>query len=275
MCRLFGFRSAIPSQVHSSLMSAENALGVQSEKHPDGWGVAYYLAGSPHLIKSAAAAYDDRLFKRVSGIVSSQTVIAHVRRATVGDKTLINCHPFQYGRWVMAHNGEIEQYDQVKDELVQLVDPRLRRFILGDTDSEAIFYLFLTYLSRREELHRPGADIENVSASLRQTIETIQEMTDAHKLPKPSLTLCVTDGVLMVASRYGKELHRSTYKQNCPDREICPSLTYECENPSKTGYVSHFILSSEPLQGHNIWEALDDRAIIGCDWRMHSHEWRM
>jgi glutamine amidotransferase len=256
-------------------MSAENALGVQSEAHPDGWGVAYYVAGSPHLIKSSAAAYDDRLFKRVSGIVSSQTVVAHVRRATVGEKTLINCHPFQYGRWVMAHNGEIEGYDKVKDELIQLVDPRLRRFILGDTDSETIFYLFLTYLSRKEELHRPGADIENVSASLRETIETIQEIANTHQLSDPLLTLCVTDGILMVASRYGKELHRSSYKKRCPERDTCPSLTFECENPSKTGYVSHFILSSEPLQGHNVWEPLVDGDVIGCDWRMHSHQWRM
>jgi NAD(P)-dependent dehydrogenase (short-subunit alcohol dehydrogenase family) len=172
-------------------------------------------------------------------------------------------------------NGVLHTAGLVKDELIQLVDPRLRRFILGDTDSEAIFYLFLTYLSRKEELHRPGADIENVSASMRETIETIQEMANTHQLKDPLLTLCVTDGILMVASRYGKELHRSSYKKRCPERDTCPSLTFECENPSKTGYVSHFILSSEPLQGHNVWEPLADGDVIGCDWRMHSHQWRM
>jgi hypothetical protein len=38
MCRIFGFRSVIQSQVHRSLVSADNALMIQGERHPDGWG---------------------------------------------------------------------------------------------------------------------------------------------------------------------------------------------------------------------------------------------
>ena len=34
MCRLFGFKSIIKSKVHSSLLHAENALGIQSVDHP-------------------------------------------------------------------------------------------------------------------------------------------------------------------------------------------------------------------------------------------------
>lgn len=275
MCRLFGFRSVILSQVHSSLMSAENALGVQSLAHPDGWGVAYYVAGAPHIIKSAEAAYDDRLFKRVSGIVSSDTVVAHVRKATVGESTVLNSHPFQHGRWVMAHNGQIEQFAEVRDDLRALIAPRLRRFVLGDTDSEVIFYLFLTYLARLEELHRAGADIEHVSDSLRQTIDTVSELTVAHGLPDPLLTIIITDGTLLVASRFGKELHQSMHKRSCPESASCPSYAFECENASKTGYVSHFILSSEPLQGMNVWQALPDGAVVGCDWRMRAHAWAL
>ena len=38
MCRLFGFRSVIQSQVHRSLVDADNALGQQSVRHQDGCG---------------------------------------------------------------------------------------------------------------------------------------------------------------------------------------------------------------------------------------------
>ena len=31
-------------------MAADNALGTQSEQHPDGWGVAHYIDGAPHLV---------------------------------------------------------------------------------------------------------------------------------------------------------------------------------------------------------------------------------
>ena len=59
MCRLFGFRSVIPSQVHRSLLAAENALGVQSNQHRDGWGVAFYVDGSPHVTRSPLTAVGD------------------------------------------------------------------------------------------------------------------------------------------------------------------------------------------------------------------------
>src|SRR6187455_645378 len=146
MCRLFGFRSVIPSQVHRSLLAAENALGVQSNLHPDGWGVAFYVDGSPHITKNAATALSDSLFHRLSGVVSSETVLAHVRKATQGKNSVLNCHPFQYGRWTFAHNGDIPTFERDRERLIAEIDPRLRRFVLGDTDSEVIFFMLLSRL---------------------------------------------------------------------------------------------------------------------------------
>ena len=34
------------------------------------------------------------------------------------------------------------------------------------------------------------------------------------------------------------------------------------------GFVSHLLLSSEPLQGDNVWRAMTPGEIIGADWRM-------
>ena len=110
MCRLFGFRSVIASQVHQSLIEAENALGTQSDEHPDGWGVAFYVDKAPHVTRSPATALGDQLFHRLSGVVSSETVLAHVRKATQGENTVLNCHPFQHGPWTFGHNGEIAGY---------------------------------------------------------------------------------------------------------------------------------------------------------------------
>ncbi|MFW5921639.1 MAG: class II glutamine amidotransferase, partial [Polyangiales bacterium] len=117
MCRLLGFRSVIPSQVHRSLVDADNALGNQSNEHPDGWGVAFYVDGAPHITRSPTRALGDQLFHRVSGVVSSETVLAHVRRATVGEVSVLNCHPFQHGKWVFAHNGEIKHFERHRDAL--------------------------------------------------------------------------------------------------------------------------------------------------------------
>lgn len=267
MCRLFGFRSVIPSQVHRSLVAADNALAVQSERHPDGWGVAFYVDGSPHLTKSAAGAMDDALFRRVSGVVSSETVVAHIRKATQGNLTVLNSHPFQYGRWVMAHNGDIPSFAASRAKLEEAIAPRLRRFILGETDSERVFFLFLTELSRFGELSgRFG--LEEVVPALAAAVKTVRELADDSE-HRSLLTLLVTNGQTMAAHHGGKELYFSTWKRRCADRDTCPSLSKSCESAMASGgSVNHLLIASEPLQGENVWESLGEGDIVGVDWRM-------
>ena len=268
MCRLFGFRSVIQSQVHRSLIDADNALGAQSTDHRDGWGVAFYVDGAPHITRSPTTAIDCALFQRVSGIVASETVLAHVRRATNGENSVLNCHPFQYGKWVMAHNGDIQDFPKHREELVRRVAPRLRRYILGETDSEVLFFLFLTQLSQHGPLSgRIG--VEEATMALRSTLEDVREICDVDPSKESSLlTTIVTDGTTMVAAEGGKELFWSTYKTRCGDRDTCPSLSPECEAPSESGYVNHLIFSSEVILGENIWLPLESGELIGVDWRM-------
>jgi glutamine amidotransferase len=269
MCRLFGFRSVIPSQVHASLLAAENALGAQSNAHPDGWGVAYYVDGSPHVTKSPTHALGDKLFHRLSGLVSSETVLAHVRKATQGDKGLLNCHPFQFGRWVFAHNGDIPHFAAgLAPRLREEIAPRLRRFVLGDTDSETIFFIFLSLLERYAPLsQRP--ELGDVVAAVQATLERVRAICEPSATGAPILlTFIVTDGDVMVATHGGKELSFSTHKRRCPDRDTCPSLAAACENPSLDGRVNHLIVSSERLQGSNVWEELALGDILAVDARM-------
>ena len=274
MCRLFGFRSVITSQVHRSLVSADNALMRQSEAHPDGWGVAYYVAGYPHVVKSVSSAVSDSLFRRVSGVVASETVIAHLRKATVGKLSIINSHPFQYGNWIFAHNGQIPDFEKYREMLVEKISPRYRRFILGDTDSEVIFYLLISNMAHHFDVHRKGTDLEELEAAVKDTIEEIHEVTQMDcyspegQEKKFFLTFLLTNGHLMLAHQGGKELYYSTFKERCPERETCPSFAPCCEAISRGGFVNHFIVSSEPLQGENVWLEMSPGDIAAVDWRM-------
>ncbi|KAI9032075.1 putative glutamine amidotransferase type 2 [Hyaloraphidium curvatum] len=271
MCRLFGFRSVIPSQVHRSLMAADNALAVQSQRHPDGWGVGYFIDGVPHLVKSSASALDDALFRRVSGVVSSETVIAHVRKATQGSLGVLNSHPFQHGRWVLAHNGDVPNFSAVRSRLDDEIAPRLRRFILGETDSERIFFLFLSELARHGDPAGP-LSLEAVIPALRATVATVRSIADpplSGEGKRSLLTLLVTNGTTMAAHQGGKELFFSTWKRRCGDRDVCPSLAACCEAPASVGgKINHLLIASEPLQGENVWEEMDEGDIVGVDWRM-------
>jgi glutamine amidotransferase len=266
MCRLFGFRSVIPSQVHKSLLAAENALGVQSNRHPDGWGVAFYVDGAPHVTRSPMTALGDALFHRVSGVVASETVLAHVRKATQGQNSVLNCHPFQYGRWTGAHNGDIANFPEKREALIAEVSPKLRRYVLGDTDSEVVFFMFLSRLAEVGPLageHR----MSDVIAALSKTVARVRELCDDER-HTALLTLMVTDGTRLVATQGGRSLYLSTYKKRCSDRDTCASLSPECEGPSQSGQVNHFIVASEPLQGENVWLELDPGDIVGVDHAM-------
>lgn len=273
MCRLFGFRSVIPSQVHSSLVAADNALSVQSNQHPDGWGVAYYVDGAPHLTRSPMTAVSDALFHRLSGVVSSETVLAHVRQATQGQNNVLNCHPFQYGRWVGAHNGDIPNLEDRRAALLAEIAPRLRRYVLGDTDSELLFFQFLSRLAEQGPLGRSPA-LKDVVGAMRATVARVRELCDDAE-HRALLTFMVTDGQCLLATQGGKPLYYSTYKNRCPERGACPSLSDECEAPTQSGFANHLILSSEQLQGENVWVELSEGDVMAVDHRMQVFHGRL
>lgn len=266
MCRIFAFRSVIPSQVHRSLLDAENALGVLSNDHPDGWGVAFYIDGAPHVTRSPTTALSDQLFHKLSGVVASQTVLAHVRKATQGELNVLNCHPFQYGRWLFCHNGDVPNFAERREALMAHVAPALRRFILGHTDSEVLFFIVLTQLSEQKALSAEYS-AHDVLAAVRQGCEIVRECCDGPDR-KSLLTMVITNGDTMIAHQGGKELYRSTYKTRCSDRGRCPSLSPECEAPSRSGWVNHLVLSSEPLKGENVWEPMAEGELVGVDAQM-------
>ncbi len=274
MCRLFGFRSVINSQVHESLVHADNALGVQSSDHPDGWGVSYYVGNSPHIIKSERSAINCSIFEKVSGIVASQTVLAHIRKATLGELNILNTHPFQYGNWTFAHNGNIKNFDVLRAKILDEIKPEFKRFILGTTDSELLFYYFLSGLSQNINLHNPYTKIDPVFSSISDSVKELKSITgefnfDPDAPPTENfVSFILTNGQIMVGFHGGKKLHYSTYKNQCIERDTCPSFSNECEAPSKSGFINHLILSSEPLSGENIWLDLNPNEMIGVDSRM-------
>jgi predicted glutamine amidotransferase len=270
MCRLFGFKSSIPSEVHRSLLRAENALAAQSGEHPDGWGVVYYIDNFPHLIKNTKTAVEDHLFEKVSGIVSSKTVLAHIRNASVGDINILNCHPFQYGPWSFAHNGEIKPWNKVSEILINHVTPQFRRFILGNTDSEVCFYIFLSFLQQKTNIHKSDISPLAIIDALKETIKIIRDVTDDFEQPA-LLTFLLTNGSTMLGYHGGKELLYSTYKKACEEKHNCPHFSAECENPTNST-INHLLVSSEPISDEDIWQPLEIGEGFCLDGNMALHK---
>lgn len=274
MCRLFGFRSVVVSKVQQSLVEASNSLNCQGQIHADGWGLAYYAEGHPHLIKSEKSAFEDRIFSCVSGIVSSETIVAHIRKATKGKISLTNTHPFQYGPWIFAHNGNIHNFQTLCPKILEEVDPRLRPYILGETDSELIFYFLLTKIGKKFDLANHNIPIDQLVPIVREAIDSLLEIIGPYSEidqagPEATyITFILTNGKTLLAHQGGKNLLLSTYKKDCLNKETCSSFGPSCIGPSPDGKINHLLLMSEESKGAAIWSPMKLGEIAGVDERM-------
>jgi len=125
--------------------SLHSRLGVETT-NGDGFGVGWYGAEKiPVTYKSTAPAWNDRNLHELAGHIRAGLVFAHLRASTGAPVQQTNCHPFRHGEWLWMHNGSIAQFQDVKREIMLAVDPSLYAAVEGSTDSEAFFFLALTF----------------------------------------------------------------------------------------------------------------------------------
>lgn len=274
MCRLFGFRSAVPGRAHRSLLDAENAVAEQSRVHADGWGIGWYVDDDAYVVKAATAAHECPRFRRAGEGLSSHTMIVHVRRATVGVVDPANAHPFRYGRWLFAHNGTLFGFDEaLRAWMIDQIDEGFRPLILGDTDSEHLFYFLLSALADNgvERSGRRPSEAARVGAVVRAALLSVDAQARALGLERPITNVLLTDGRCFVAHRAGMPLHLSTQKHFCPDFSACAEPSKVCmlaRRPADRP-VNHLLVASETIGQENVWEELIDGTTVTLDERFH------
>lgn len=269
MCRMFGFRSAVPSKAHRSLVAADNALGAQSRLHPDGWGIGWFVDDEAYVIKSANAAHACDRFNRASGRLESHTFLVHVRRATVGVTDHLNAHPFRHGRWLFAHNGTIFDFERVEPWLLEQIDPAFKPLLLGDTDSERLFYFLLSRLNAAgvDRTGRSTCDARLVGRVVRESLLELDDAAVMLGARRPIVNVLLTDGRAFVAHKAGMPLLLSTQKSFCPDFDTCPEPTKVCMQLVRPDApVNHLLVASEPIgTDENRWEELADGTTLVLD----------
>jgi glutamine amidotransferase len=93
------------------------------------------------------------------------------------------------------HNGLIREFPRLKRELVLAVDDSLFASIEGTTDSEAMFYLALTF----------GLENDPIAA-VEQMVGFVEETGAKHGVEHPiQMTVATTDGRIVWAFRYSSE----------------------------------------------------------------------
>lgn len=265
MCRLFGFRAQSPSAVHRALLLETNALRRQSVEHPDGWGLAFWVGGKAEVARGVARAFDDGEFEELCNFVTADTVIAHVRKASVGGLSLENTHPFVAGPWVFAHNGTVPRFAEIRGDVGSRLDAPTRDQLRGDTDSERLFALFLTFLAERRDPLDPAVTLDDAFGALEDALGLVEEKCTGFETA-PALNVVVSNGRMLAAHRTGRGMHFSTHKKRCPERATCQAFAPRCESPVGDGErVSHLIVASEPIGTVDVWQDVPERTFVGVD----------
>ena len=143
MCQLLALNCFNPTDASFSF-TGFSQRGGRTGDHTDGWGMAFFEGKGLRLFvdhQSAAHSPVADFLRRYP--IKSRNIIAHVRKATAGNVSLENVHPFArelWGHhWVFAHNGHLTEFaPQLQGNFTPV----------GQTDSELAFCWLLQELSK-------------------------------------------------------------------------------------------------------------------------------
>ena len=220
---------------------------------------------TPVIARGLGAAHSAPEFERVSSLLTARAVIAHVRLASVGKVGLPNAHPFSHGAWTFAHNGTLREFDRHRAAVEACIAPQLRERLVGDTDSERCFYLFLSHLFARLPSEDAPAPLRTVASALVQTVNQVASITDVEGSPPSSMNFMVCDGKLLVATRRQRTLYASVGPRR--RKADAPGL------PPNGVTVSQVMLASEELSLDSHWHPVKEDSVVGVDETLRVFSW--
>lgn len=239
MCELFALNSRQPAAATFSL-SGFAARGGRTADHVDGWGVAFHEGERCEVTVEDSPAAESVLARHLGHHpVRARNILAHIRKATQGVRSVENCHPFRRdwaGRtWVFAHNGDLQNFHPALDGSFTPA---------GQTDSERAFCWLMQRLQQRFGHHLP--DWPELAATLTPWLHEIAE--------HGRFNLLLTDGRAMLAHA-STRLHwlqrRPPFGQvSLRDGDLSVDLS-TVNNPADR----MALVSTEPLTHGEAWQA--------------------
>lgn len=278
MCRLYALQATHPTQAACELLNAQNALLEQSQNdtrglsNPHGWGLASLIDDTTHCIRQVQPADESETYREKALDVNGTTILAHIRRATVGEPSQENTHPFRRGPAFLIHNGHVPAFDHVRPKLLNRLADEKERTIRGTTDSEHIFALLLQLrdehpdLSLHEVTRRAIQHIQDwcneapprihtgVSHVPFDDLDTVDDRVIHRTL---ALNLIWTDGRWLGGARLNRSLWalRRTASYVCP---ICG--TDHTDAPDTVAYRAT-VLASECITGEE-WKQVPNGSVF-------------
>jgi glutamine amidotransferase len=159
-----------------------------------GWGIGFYQGGEVLHKKRPLLEGEEIDWEEVASDVRSDCAVFHLRHATVGNFRSENTHPFRMRRWLFAHNGTIERFDAMREQLVESMPDFLRRNIRGDTDSEHFFHVVLSFLHDAGQLDQLDVEDKVVLSALRSSVALVDRLSAEVGAEPATLNMLLTNG---------------------------------------------------------------------------------
>lgn len=271
MCRFLAYKG-VPLLINHLLYEPKNSLIHQSyhaleRRDPvngDGFGLGWYVPdGGPEPIRylSVRPAWNDQNLQSIASGIRTECLFAHVRDASAGMVTELNCHPFQYGSLLMMHNGQIEDFKNIKRHLRGVLIQEAYDWLSGETDSEHFFALVLHHLiSAGEAEYGHKALVE----ALQKAIKTLTSIfTECQPEKHFYLNLAITNGKSMIACRY-----ETNQKTESPTLYYSSGSRFECRDgvcqmvESSTSEHSVLIVSEKLTDSKEDWHKVPEDSLV-------------
>ncbi|MFK7987007.1 MAG: class II glutamine amidotransferase, partial [Sandaracinaceae bacterium] len=235
MGRLVAYMANRTDRLGDVLDEERSAVALPAGFEADAWGIGFYQDSEVLHKKRPQLDGGPIDWETVARGVRSDALLIHFRKATVGDFSAANTHPFRLRQWLFAHDGTVEGFDAIRGRLLEGLPDFLRRSVRGSTDSEHLFMLVMSFLHDAGQLDHPDIDEKVVLGALRSSLATLDQLCAEVGAPTPELRLSLTNGRTLYAVRRGAPLYyvsRSSLPSEGPD--------------PKGGAVRYVLVVSEP-----------------------------
>ena len=209
----------------------------EAKLNADGFGIGWYLPNKDIArYRQPLPIWNDTNLKDLSLSLKQNLFFAMIRSATdVLNANVVNTQPFAYKHWLFQHNGYIQNFsDDFRIQIRQLLNPDYENLIQGSTDSEYIFALLMQHI---EQCNDPVVALQHTFDNIQNVIGDKRSLLNIH----------LSDGECIFASKHAIN-------------GLCPTLYY---GKNIAGFPNNSqLLSSEPLNDDDNWQAIKDHCII-------------
>lgn len=239
----------------------------------DGFGIGWYVPeidNEPCVFRSIKPAWSDNNLRNLAKKIYSPLIFAHIRAASPGMTVdEVNSHPFHCGKLMFMHNGMVGDFHKIRRPLLRMLNDTAYDAILGSTDSEYLFGLFLNHI---DDPHGDVSCEEMVIALNKMFDDLSQLLIENHAQMHCYINVVVTNGSSIIATRYtsNPSVQPATLYYMYGKEYHCRGDV--CVMEPSVGQSTAIVVASEPMTARRSdWMKVQRNSMMIVDETMRIH----